>query len=89
MNINASCTLGSILGTGETIYGVAGWVCRNLDESEENVALFTCLNPSASYTLTIKGGVFFGRNSAFRAGTSSNPIPCANKFIIQGATPTV
>lgn len=88
MQIDKTASIAGILGTGATVDSNACVICRNTDYSESNVALLTWHpTPAASYTFTIKGTVWMGTHSGFRVGTSSVPIPAAQKAVISFAAP--
>jgi hypothetical protein len=88
--IDKTATFASLLGTGDTVYGTAGIICRNTDYSLSNVALLEWENtPSASYLLTVRGNVWMGTHSGFRIGTSSSRISNALKARIYFDTPNV
>lgn len=64
--INASISTGAILGTGDTVFGVGGWVCRSSDAVTPNLTWVS--NPAASYTWTVKGVIFLGAHSRVKFG---------------------
>jgi hypothetical protein len=83
ITIDKSFTTGAALGTGDTVVGVAGWVCRSSTITKAGVCLLEWdETPAASYTLTIGGCFLFGKFSGFRIGTSTNKIPNAQKAIV-------
>jgi hypothetical protein len=56
----------------------------------ENIALLTWeLDPPQSFTLTYKGVITLGNDSAIRIGTEIKPIPYAQQAIVSHPTPTV
>ena len=65
--------------------------CRSIDATPDNVCNFIWENPpSSSYTLTIDGAFVLSSHGGFRCGTSTNPIPTAQKaIIIHTSTPTI
>lgn len=70
LTIDQSATFNGLLGTGDTTYGYAGWICANVaDQTAANVCLLKWQNPPTSaYTLTLKGTVVMGSFSGFRVG---------------------
>ena len=90
ITIDKTFTLASVLGTGDTVNATAGIVCRNTDYSIDNVALLEWENPAAaSYTFTLKGNLYFGAHSGFRAGTAASPIASAEMGSIYFDSPNV
>ena len=89
-DIDKSTNFNSVLGTGETAYGTAGVICSNeTDCTVANVCFLRCLTPAASYTLEVRGKIFYSGHGGMRVGTSAVPIPTANRFILNWGEPTV
>jgi len=89
--IDSNITLNGVLGTGETVNGIACIICANqTDQTADNVALLKWDDtPASSYTATFNGEVVFGTYSGFRMGTSTNRIPFAQQGKIVWGTPNV
>jgi len=81
--IDKSFTTGAALGTGDTVVGVAGWICRSTDISEAGTCLLEWENPPASsYTFTFGGSIMLGKFAGIRIGTEDSPIPNAQQAIL-------
>jgi hypothetical protein len=90
--IDQNVTLGGVLGVSEATCGTSAWICSKVSDpiTNDNVCLLEWQNPPiASYTLTVKGRIYFGTLSGLRVGTSTNRIPYAKKAIITFTTPAV
>jgi len=91
LTIDSDITLNGILGTGDTVNGIACIVCANkTDQTADNVSLLKWDDtPASSYTATFNGAVMLGTYSGFRVGTSTNRIPFAQQAKIVWGAPTV
>jgi len=57
-NIDQSANFNSVLGTGDTAISTAGIICTNESaQTVDDVSFLRCINPAASYTLTLHGYV--------------------------------
>lgn len=91
VTIDKSATLGNILPvSGYTNWGVCGIVESSTGTSEDTICNLRWENiPAASYTLTLKGNLYFPSYSGFQIGSSANPIPANKQAIIINDTPIV
>lgn len=90
VTINANASIKGILGTGNTVYSYAGIVCRSLTMTEDGISNLVWENPpSASYTFTINGGLWYGGYSGIQIGSSASPIPSAYPAKITFVAPSV
>jgi len=89
--IDKTCSMASVLGTGDTVYGIACIICSNVaNPGIDDVALLEWENPPvSSYELTIKGLVVFESFSGIRIGTEDARIPIAQKAILSFGLPNV
>jgi hypothetical protein len=88
VTIDASFSIKGVLGTGNTVYSTAGIICRSLDTTEPGIyKLRWEQSPSASYTMTINGGLQLSSHAGFKIGDASNVIPASNKAIVNFVGP--
>lgn len=85
--IDTDCSFGAALGTGDTTYGVGGWIGRSPDGTTPGLTWVS--SPAASYTLTIKGLVLQAAHSKIKIGDSAARIPYAQKAVLTFNTASV
>lgn len=90
VTIDKTATFGAKLGTGDAVYGISGVICSNpANPAPADVSLLVWENPpSAAYTLTVGGKILMAAYSGFRAGTSTDRIPIAQKATVTFTAPT-
>jgi hypothetical protein len=87
--IDKTATLRGLTSTGYTAEATAGIVCRTTYYTIDNGALLQWHpTPAAAYTFTLDGMIYYGSHAGMRIGTSSVPIPNAQKATISFLTPT-
>jgi len=89
LTIDKTATLGAVLGTGDTFYGMSMVVCSNSQNpAVADVAYVEWENPPvASYTLSIGGRIMMAAWSGWRIGTETNRIPTAQRAIMNFTAP--
>lgn len=85
VTIDQSATFSGTLGTGDSANAVCGIVCKSAtapttSNTEGNFQWAT--SPAGAYTLTIDGLLCVGAWSGIRVGSSSSPIPYAQRATI-------
>lgn len=84
VTVDTSFSIKGVLGTGNTVYSTAGIICRSLNKGVNDVANLVWENtPSASYKMTINGGLQLGSFSGIQVGSELNPIPASVKAVIE------
>jgi hypothetical protein len=90
VTIDQTATIRGTLGTGDTVYGYAAIVCRSLDLTEDGISnLVWDETPAASYTFTVNGGIWLSAFGGMQIGSSTNPIPIAQRAIVTFIPATV
>lgn len=89
-DIDQSFTLGGVLGDGETVEAVCALICSNPRATgSDDVSFLRCLNPTAPYTMTLKGAMIINGRAGFRVGTETNRVTAANQFKVVFDAPIV
>jgi hypothetical protein len=92
VTINASFSIKGVLGTGDTVNGIAAIIGKSsaaITTTSANEGLVWENPPASSYTMTVDGLVVLGAHSGFRRGTSAARIPFAQQSIISWSNRTV